>query len=274
MNLFSVNDEKCKRDGICAAVCPMRLIELKDKDSVPIPVAGAEELCISCGHCVAVCPHGALSHRNMRPEQCPPVRKELLPNPEQTEHFFRNRRSVRVYKDKPVDRETLARLMDMARYAPSGHNLQPVQWMVICDGKELRKLAGLVIDWMRYMIKEQPEIAIPFHMARVVDAWEAGIDGICRSAPHLILAHAHKDDRTAPTACTIALTYLELAAAPLGLGACWGGYFNLAATLWPPMQEAIALPEGHVPLGAMMVGHPKFRHQRLPLRKEARITWR
>jgi ferredoxin len=109
----------------------MRIIELKEE--FPVPVAGAEELCINCGHCVAVCPHGALSLKTMAPEQCPPVRKEWLFGPEQTEHFLRSRRSVRVYKDKPADRETLAKLIDMARFAPSGHNAQPVQWLVIYD---------------------------------------------------------------------------------------------------------------------------------------------
>jgi len=36
----------------------------------------------------------------------------------------------------------------------------------------------------------------------------------------------------------------------------------------------LALPEGHVPFGAMMVGRPKYRYQRLPLRNEPQITWR
>ncbi len=272
MSLFTVDRNQCKQDSICVATCPMRIIELKEE--FPVPVAGAEELCINCGHCVAVCPHGALSLKTMTPEQCPPVRKEWLFGPEQTEHFLRSRRSVRVYKDKAADRETLAKLIDMARFAPSGHNAQPVQWLVIYDSKEVQKLAGEVIGWMRYMLNAQPDMAATFHMDRVADAWDSGIDGICRNAPHIIIAHAPKDDRTAPAACTIALTYLELAAPSLGLGACWAGYFNAAATIWPPMQTAIGLPSGHISYGAMMVGYPKFQYHRLPLRNEAKITWR
>lgn len=272
MSLFTVDTEKCKRDGICAATCPMRIIELKEE--IPVHVAGAEELCINCGHCVAVCPHGALSLETMKPEQCPPVRKEWLLSSEQTEHFLRSRRSVRVYKDKAAERETLAKLIDMARFAPSGHNAQPVRWLVVYDSKDVQKLAGIVIGWMRYMLKEQPDMAAIFHMDRVVEGWDSGIDGVCRSAPHILVAHAPKEDRTAPTACTIALTYLELAAPSLGLGACWGGYFNVAASVWPPMQKALELPEGHISYGAMMVGYPKFQYQRMPLRNEAQIIWR
>ena len=71
----------------------------------------------------------------------------------------------------------------------------------------------------------------------------------------------------APAACTIALTYLELAAPSIGLGCCWAGYFYAAATTFPPLQEALALPKNHQCFGAMMAGYPKFNYHRMPLRK-------
>jgi nitroreductase len=76
------------------------------------------------------------------------------------------------------------------------------------------------------------------------------------------------------TDCTIALTYLELAAPSFGLGACWAGYFMAAARHWRPLQEALPLSEGHIVYGAMMVGYPRYRYYRLPLRNEAQVTWR
>ncbi|UCF84699.1 MAG: nitroreductase family protein [Desulfobacteraceae bacterium] len=274
MSLFVVDPEKCKRDGVCVAECPAGIIELKNKDAVPTPTADADELCINCGHCVAVCPHGALSHTSMTPDQCAPVRKEWLLDTNQVEHFLRSRRSIRTYKDKQVERELLTKLIDIARFAPSGHNLQPVRWRVIYDSDEVRRLAGHVIDWMRHMLKEQPTLARGLHMDRVVASWESGMERICRGAPHVIVAHAPKEERTAPAACTIALAYLELAVPSFGLGACWAGYFNAAATMWPPMLQALGLPEGHICFGAMMIGYPKYKYHRLPRRNEAQITWR
>jgi ferredoxin len=60
----------------------MRIIEFKDKNSVPTPIDHTDELCINCDYCVAVCPHGALPLVTMTPEQCLPVRREwlLIPN--------------------------------------------------------------------------------------------------------------------------------------------------------------------------------------------------
>jgi nitroreductase/NAD-dependent dihydropyrimidine dehydrogenase PreA subunit len=274
MRLLTVDREKCQRDGICIAECPAQIIEFKNKSAFPTLIDGGDEFCIICGHCVAVCPYGAMNHVAMASEDCPPVRDEWLMGPEQVIHFLRARRSIRTYKKKDVSRDDLTKLIDVARYAPSGHNRQPVNWLVIYNSGEVQRLAGFVIKWMRNLIKEQSPLAAAMHLDRIVASWEAGKDRICRGAPHVLLTHAPKDERTAPAACTIALTYLELAASAFGLGACWAGYFNAAANSWPPMAEALELPAQHASFGAMMVGYPKFKYQRLPLRNEPNISWR
>jgi nitroreductase len=116
-------------------------------------------------------------------------------------------------------------------------------------------------------------IAADLHMDRVVHRWEAGTDVILRGAPALIVAHADKTDRTAPAACSIALAYLELAAVSMGLGTCWAGYFWAASLSFPPLINALALPEGHQSYGAMMVGYSKYTYKRLPLRNPPAISW-
>ena len=273
MELITVNHETCNQDGICAAICPALIIEFKEEE-YPSPIAEADELCIRCGHCVAVCPTASLSHKDIPLENCAPIEKELAITHEQTVQFLRSRRSIRQYKDKPVDKSELKSLIEIARYAPSGHNLQPVEWLVLGDKAELKRLSGIVVDWMHWMLENISEVALSMHMDRTMARWDSGYDVILRDAPSVIVAHAHKDNRVAPAACTIALTYLELASTTIGMGACWAGYFNAAATTFPPMQAALALPNDHQAFGSMMVGYPKYRYQRMPIRNEPKITWR
>jgi len=170
MSLFTVDPEKCMRDGICVAVCPLDVLEMTDKDDTPSIKCGAEQRCVTCGHCVAVCPHGAIAHQNMAPEDCLPLRKGLRLSPTQAEHFLMSRRSIRVYEDKPVPRETLNKLMRMTSYAPAAHNKQ--------------------------------------------------------------------------------------------------------FTSYPPINEALHLPEGNINCGVIMIGYPKFEYLRIPLRNEPMIIWR
>ena len=273
MSRFIVDGSACRRDGICVAVCPVGIL-VRGDDAPPERAPGAEALCISCGHCVAACPYGACSLDTMPSASCPPVRPEWRLSPEQSEHFLRSRRSIRVYKETPVEEGRLERLIRTARYAPSGHNCQPVRWLVISGREQVGALAAHTVDWMRSICAAKPEAGRRMSLDRIVAGWDAGRDLVCRGAPHLVVAHAPKSDPTAPSACTLALAYLELAAPSHGLGCCWAGYLHMATLHWPPLQEALALPAGDAFQGALLVGEPRYRYHRLPLRREPEVTWR
>ena len=83
MSLFTVDKAKCKGDGKCALVCPVQIIGMDEKSRVPYPIDGAEELCINCGHCMAVCPPGALSLKTMSPQDCLALKEGWKLTPEQ-----------------------------------------------------------------------------------------------------------------------------------------------------------------------------------------------
>lgn len=273
MELFSPDKQNCSRDGLCISACPARLI-VPDSTGFPRPIDGADQFCISCGHCVAVCPTGSLHHRDIPLAHCSSLTKENSCRPEQVEQLLKGRRSIRNYKKKEVSQEVLARLLTTAGYAPSGHNSQGVSWLVLSNRKELDRFSAIVIDWMHFMVKMMPELARTMEMERTITRWEQGDKVILRGAPVVVVAHGPKDDIRAQSSCTIALTYLELAAYGFGLGACWAGYFNAAATMYPAMKEALALPANNISYGAMMLGYPGIRFQRVPVRKEPEVVWR
>ena len=274
MALFSVDPEKCDKDGICISECPAKIIELNKTDPVPIPVEFAEERCIKCGHCVAVCPKGAFSHRDLSSDEFPLIERKWESDPRQTELFLRSRRSIRSYKNQSVERSKLEQLIRIACCAPSAANEQPWRWLVIEDSSELRPLIGLVIEWMRGVQQENPQEAEDRGLTRIITAWENGEERICRGAPHIIIAHSHEDWPWGLQDCTLAMEYIELFAPSLGLGTCWGGYFYSAINQYPPLYEALSLPSGNLVRGVMMVGYPIYKYQRLPKRNEPEVTWR
>jgi len=271
--LISIDEASCNRDGLCAAICPAGLI-LQEQGRIPETIADAESLCFRCGHCVAICPTGSLSHRDIDGEACSELDPKLNLSWEQTEQFFRSRRSIRHFKNKPVARQTVHQLIELARYAPTGHNSQDVRWLVLSNRQTMRELGAVVCDWMRFMLAKMPEFAKSLAMDMVLQRWEDGEDVILRNAPLLIIAYGKKDDRRAQTSCTIAMTHLELIAPSLGLGGCWAGFFTAAATTFPEMKKAVALPDDCITYGAMMLGYPRYCFHRTVQRNEPEITWR
>lgn len=265
--------EKCKEDGICAAICPRKLISWSPAEPQPRAIPEAPELCIHCGHCLAVCPVGAITLEGVGPEDCQPLQKSLLPAYDSLDQLFKARRSIRPYLDKPVDRQVMEKLLNTCRYAPTGSNSRSVHWAVVTDLDKIHELSGLVVDWMRQATAEHHELVQHMRLDVVVEAWEHGQDRISRGAPCLVLTHAPVAASMPREDCIIALTYLDLAASIQGLGACWLGYMMHAAHYYPPLLEALDLPKGHKVHGAMLLGYPSYKYRLIPPRDQAKVVW-
>jgi Fe-S-cluster-containing hydrogenase component 2 len=82
-------------------VCPAELIKLEG-EACPEEIADADERCISCGHCVAACPEGALS--NTRITGCLSFNQDLKVKAETLTQFLKTRRSIRVSRVSHLER--------------------------------------------------------------------------------------------------------------------------------------------------------------------------
>ena len=271
MALVEFNMETCTKCAACIAACPGCII-IPQPDGSPRLFPGADNVCIRCGHCVGICPTDSVVHKEIPLEQCLPIDTKLHASPEQVSQLIKSRRSIREFQEKPVPRDIIERVIDVARYAPTGGNMQDVQWLVIDDTEELKKLTATGIDWFRSMADGDTEWAQ--RVQGILRMHEIGLNIFLRNAPAVVVTFAQKDNPIAATDCVIALSYFDLAAKVAGLGCYWNGYFYMSAQAFPPMVEAVGLPEGYTPYAALGVGYPKYKYQRIPARKPARITYR
>lgn len=274
MITFQVDKKKCSGDGRCVEICPIKILRMNEKERVPEFIEAGGDICINCGHCFACCPTVAIQLSTMSAQDSMKLEHAKLPSAEQVELFLKGRRSIRTYKDKPVEKETLEKLLDIARYAPSGINRQPVHWAVVMGNDKVAELTACVADWMDSLLKSKSPLAESFRFDRLVQSWRNGKDMICRSAPSVIIAYGLKDDPLVPQSCTIAAQYLELAAFGFGLGACWAGYVSMAANMSEEVRKFSGLSSRVTAGAAMMVGYPKYRYSRIPLRNPAKIIWK
>jgi len=266
-----VDKDLCTRCGICTAVCPSNIVEPGDEITLPGVSDEKAGLCFSCGHCEAFCPSQALI-LNLRPEE-----RVKLPqgagiiSAEDMRLYLQKRRSVRHFTDEPVSKAEILKILDIARYAASGGNGQPVQWLVVHDRERVKKIAGLTMEYMKGLLNT--DHPLKGYLPVLISAWDRGVDIICRGAPHLLFAVIPEGNPIAPVDAIIALTHFDVAAPAFGVGTCWAGFVAMAASVYQPLQKELGIPPGKKCAYAMMFGHQRYKIYGIPRRNPLQVTW-
>jgi nitroreductase/NAD-dependent dihydropyrimidine dehydrogenase PreA subunit len=273
-----VDFEKCTSCGDCTLACSSSIL-VAGGETVRV---ADEEYCTMCGNCVAVCPAGAISIEGLNLAEFPNVPEELALSPGSLAAFLRSRRSCRAYAEKEVPRQLLEKLIDIARYAASGHNSQNFQFIVIRNRELIRTLAGRTAVFYGNLHKmlSAPEVKLPAwlqtHMRGIRLNWEhhqAGKDRIFRNAPALILVHALAENSSSAQNCHLAMANILLQANALGLGTCIVGYFLTAAERDPSIIKELEIPPGNKIFTCCTVGYPVLKFRKLVPRRPPAVRW-
>ncbi len=141
--------------------------------------------------------------------------------------LVKQRRSIRKFKPEPIPDEYVDKIIEAARWAPSGANSQPWEFIVV-KKPELK-------DKIITLITEQNSLAHKMEVVRKPELrfkWTPG--GYGRAPVFIILAGdtrtiaayplntvLHKGSSTFTSSLASAFLYMTLAATTLGLGAQW-----------------------------------------------------
>ncbi len=267
MNLLIVEEKKCTKCGLCANVCPIDVIDVKEKGPEII-----SKVCANCGHCVAVCPEGALSHKNSPFSKQVKIDQFPVINEKQAALFMRSRKSIRCFKEKEVPKTELLQLLDIARFAPTGGNSQGISFLVISDKENIKKMADATAIWMEKQIKAKEPMA--GYYLPIIKVYKKGKDNILRNASHIIFAVCNKKLSLGRQNAISMFTYAELFANTIGLGSCWAGFLeNCAMANYSPLTELLELNEDQKVVAALMVGYPQYKYPRLVDRNALEVKW-
>ncbi len=92
--------------------------------------------------------------------------------------------AIREFTDEPVTDEVLARVLDTARFAPSGGNRQGWRVVVVTDGDSRRRLRDLYLDgWYQYLAMGAAGLT-PWGPLSDRDAEARALDGAQDAASH------------------------------------------------------------------------------------------
>lgn len=144
-----------------------------------------------------------------------------------------SRRSIRQFKPEPVSRDILKKLVNAARLAPSGANLQPLEFIVV-DDKELRKLLFPCLKWAAYIAPEgDPK---PGHEP---------------TAYIIVLVNLQVRDEGYERDVGAAVENMILAALEEGIGSCW-----IASADRDKIQEMLKIPVNYKIDSLLVLGYP------------------
>ncbi|WP_319641522.1 nitroreductase family protein [Methanovulcanius yangii] len=272
MSVIAVSRDDCTKCGVCVNVCPAFIISM-EKGDYPLVTEDKEKRCMRCGHCEVFCPFDALKvdFKGDYPANFNPRALDI--KPDQFGKFMQSRRSIRQFRKKPVDPRVLDDVMETVRFAPTAANRQKVHYIVIMDTEKVRRISALAIEWMQKVMSEQPDHPYADIFNGMIEAYDQGIDLVCRNAPHIIFAAVPTNNPFAVTDAAIALTWFELVAKAYGVGSCWLGTLKLAAEEYLPIQEELHIPKGYLPNYALIFGLPKLRSKGVPKRDPLSVEY-
>ena len=257
---FTVNREKCIHCGMCANDCGTGIIEF-DKNGYPLIKSENEPYCMKCQHCLAICPAGAISICNKKPEDSD-ICDDNLPNDVQMLNLIRHRKSIRSYKHENLDKSTLQKLKDMLKYSPTGCNNHKLHVSVIDDVEIMDRFRNRTNNTIKKAFLSNKWIPVTRKFEKFKQQFIDGKDVIFRGAPHMLVVSVPVTAPCAPVDPIILLSYFELYAQSLGIGTLWCGFAEIALKLIPDLCQYLEIPDGYKVGYVMLFGKTDLKYQR------------
>ncbi len=273
-----INQQKCTGCGVCAAICPYRIISMQDGIA-----KHSGEICFLCDHCRAVCPQEAIKTLGQSPvlglatlEENPDVIGPGTSNVSELVALMRSRRSCRSYQATPVPLAMLLDLVKIGTTAPSGTNSQGWGFVILPSREDLLVLGGMVSDYYRKLnrLAANPLLrgAVKIfagdslgnyyrnYFASVTEAlrqWdEEGTDMLFHGATAAILVTGRKTASCPAEDALLATQNILLAAHAMGLGSCLIGFAVEAMRRARTMKEKMEIPEDEQIYSVIALGFP------------------
>ncbi len=286
-----IDQASCEQCKLCIEVCPVNMIGIDHNGHVNF-IPEREHLCLECGQCMAVCTTDSVqvahySYANNLSKL--PAHKIDY---QQYMDFIASRRSIRNYKNKPVEKQLIEKILSALNYAPYGAEPNKVEVTVVNSRETIEKCLPLtekfldnIVKWVdspiasriiKYKKGLETFNTIKNHlypMAKLENYKLKYGDRITRGAPALIIIHAEKGAEEHTNNSLVYATYLMFAIHALGLGGSMNGIIPAAINKNRQIKQIFKIPDQHEAIISLMFGYPKYKYKKTVIRDSKKTHW-
>ncbi len=293
MDPIFIEKETCRKCGLCAEVCPNKIIKKNENKNLEIQ-PDRIELCFKCGQCMAICPTKSINIEGLS------YLKDFfdLPKQESYEEGFFNllysRRAVRNFSNRPVTRDALEKIVKAISFAPPGFPPIKTELIVIQNKQLIEKALPYMIELFDFLVKAMgnPVIRmfikketgkkrfatmrkhlIPMMIKRLPFLKNGSENTITRDAPAMILFLANRDGEDIREDIFIAASFGILAAHAIGLGGSIMDIIPPAIEKKKELRKLFNVSDDQEVVASIIIGYPKYKYQRGINRKIKNIKW-
>lgn len=293
--LIHINQTTCIKCSYCADVCPNKIFSLNESNEIIIRQDRVES-CFQCGQCMAICSTESIVINGLSYE------KDFFDLPHQKFsgiemsflEMIKTRRAIRNFKDRPVPREVLDKIVEAISFAPPSFPPLKIKIVVVRNTKLIRQALPHMINFynnmvqmmknpfIRFLIKKEvgkkrmktiQNHLIPLLINRLPALKSGEEDTLTRNAPAMILFLADKNGEDISQDVSIAATYGMLAIHSLGLGGSIMDIIPPAIEKDKYLRMLFCIPDDHEVVTSIILGYPKYKYLRGIKRNIKDVQW-
>lgn len=290
-----INQSTCNGCGLCAEVCPNKIPFKNETGEVSIRFDRVG-ICFQCGQCMAICTTKSIKVNGLSYEtdffELPEAGKN--DNEKAFYDLICTRRAIRNFKDKPVPKEKLEKIVEAISFAPPGFPPIKTSIIVIQHTELIRKSLPYMVNLydslfkmmkkplMRFFIKKEVGNAkfnlmqnhlIPLLNSRLPGLKAGTEDTLTRNAPAMILFLADKNGEDIRQDIYIAATYGMLASHAIGLGGSIMDIIPPAIEKDKELRKMYNVPDNHEIVTSLIIGYPNYKYHRGIKRTLKDVQW-
>jgi nitroreductase/NAD-dependent dihydropyrimidine dehydrogenase PreA subunit len=274
--MITVKSESCSQCGLCAELC--------HESCMTVTAAGPQidqRVCSACTQCIAVCPTQALSWNGATPLR---FERQRLPQAEQMDELFRERRSIRRFKRQKVERALLEEVTHYGAYAPT--HAFALRAIIVDDEAMITLFDQAIVENCRWIYR----LAYRFKIGAALAALFGYGDEMRRARPKieatlqeghafhslptaLIFIVGPKNDLLSVDSAQYALANMMYYAQVKGIGTCLWANGPIFIDKNRAARKKLALQRSERIFGAMYLGYPAIRFSNKVSGKKMAIQW-